>query len=200
MRHVVSMGLFTAIVSLPVNAEEKFNGPELFPVVPFNVWTYRIQSQDDKLVVSVFELKEKMGERIYRFEGRLRGQTIASEHLAIRKDGVYRVRHDNMELDPPLLICRFPPTKGDKWTAEYKINDKKTTVAYECDIEEITYKGKTEKSVVIRAEIAEANGPIKNTCWYLPKDGLVKQVIEDGDKKIVLELESYRRPGKSKGP
>ena len=201
-RTFFSIGLLVAIASLPVNAdEEEFKGPELFPVTSFWTWTYRVQGQDDKLHVSVFDSKEKMGERIFRFEGRIRNQPVASELLSIRKDGVYRLRHDNHELEPPLLICRFPPLKGETWKAEYKIGDKKTTVVYDCDTEEITYQNKKMTALVIRAEIADPNGAIKNTCWYAPRIGLVKQVIQEGDNKIVIELEEHGRPPpKSKQP
>ena len=34
---------------------------------------------------------------------------------------------------------------------------------------------------------------LKNTCWYAPRVGLVKQLIEDGDSRIVLELEKFER-------
>jgi hypothetical protein len=202
-RTIIPFALLIAFAAMPAGAQEEFKTSELFPVLPYNVWTYRIQGQEDKLTVSVFDFKEKSGDRIYRFEGRLRNQTVSSEHLSIRKDGVYRIRHDNMEIEPALLICPSSPVKGKTWKSVYKINDKKTTVTYECDTEEIIdRKNNKVKALVIRAHISEEKGEITNTCWYIPKDGLVKQVIEEGDSKIVLELENYGRagPGSKKSP
>jgi hypothetical protein len=201
-RAILSLGLIAVISSIPVSAQDEIKGKELFPFAPFNVWTYRIQGQDDKLTVNVFETKEKEknGERIYRLEGRLRNQAVVSEHLSLRKDGAYRLRHDNVEIDPPLLICRFPPVKGDTWKAEYKINDKKISVTYYCDRVEITHRDKKVMAVVIRAVISDGGDGITNTCWYVPGDGMVKQAIEEGDGQIVLEFENYGRPVKSKSP
>lgn len=190
------------LLAAPVNqasAQDEFKGTELFPMSVFSRWTYRVQGQDDRLVVMAAAI-EKIGEyRCYRFEGRLRNQLVASEQLSLRKDGVFRMRHDGMDLEPPLMICRFPPLKGEIWKAEYKIGDKKTMIAFECDTEVITVNDTKYHTFVIKAEIAESGGKLKNTCWYAPKVGLVKQVIEDGDNQIVLELEKYERGPEKKG-
>lgn len=202
-RILLGSALLAAIAGLPTRAQDDFKGPELFPTSPFSAWTYKVQGQEEKLVVSIFETKDKNGERIYRYDGRIRNQSVISEYLSIRKDGVYRVRHEGVDIEPPLLICRFPPVKGDTWKAEYKLNDKKVTVDFYCDTEEITHRKKQIRAVVIRAHVLEGENDIINTCWYVPRDGLVKQVIEEGDKQIVIEFEEYRRlggGGKGKSP
>lgn len=200
-RVLISVGLLVAISYVPASAQDEFKGPELFPLANFNTWTYRVDGQDDRLHVTSFQVLEKIGDfRCYRFEGRMRNQTIASEHISVRKDGVYRVRHDNVDLEPPLLICRFPPRKGDKWTGEYKINGQKSMIAYECDLDEIAVlKNPKVQVLVVRGTINDGNGTLKSTCWYAPKLGLVRQVIEEGDARIVIELESFGLPKKG-GP
>lgn len=200
-RALLSVTLLVAIAALPIRAQETFKGPELFPFGNFNTWTYRVQGQDDRdrLSVTSFIVSDKSGDRIYRFEARFRNQTVVTEHLAVRADGLYRVRHDNVELDPPLLICRLPPGKGQKWQSEYKINDQKRTVSFECDFEEMSVIKNPKMTVlVVRAEIADPKGTITNTCWYAPKYGLVKQVVQERESRIVIELDNF--VGGKKGP
>jgi hypothetical protein len=201
-RAVFSLVMLVAIGSFPANAQNQFKGPELFPAGNF-VGTYRVQyqGQEDKLVV--YQAPDQIGiQRCWRYEGLLRNQLISTEHLAVRADGVYRIRHDDADLEPPLLICKFPPVKGETWTGDYKINDKKSTVHYQCNVEEMSVmkNPKATTVLVIRAEITFANVTLTNTCWYAPNRGLVKQVIEEGNSKIILELDSHGPASRKAGP
>ena len=94
-----------------------------------------------------------------------------------------------------MLICKFPPERGAKWQADYKINDKKASIAYECDEEEVTVLGSKYNAVVIRSESADGAAKCKNTVWYVPKIGMVKQIRDDGDNRIVLLLERFDHAG-----
>jgi hypothetical protein len=194
MRRRLLPGLLALIVLPPVfAADDPPPGKELFPLASNARWTYRIQGQDDKLVIVVSPQLDKLGEsRAYRLEGRLRDRLIATEQLTVRKDGVYRHRHDGMDIEPPLLICKFPATKGERWHIDYKIGDKKAAIDYSCEFEEVTVPAGTYKAVAVHAAVVEGGG-LKTTCWYAPKVGLVKQVVEDGEGKIVLELEKFDR-------
>lgn len=194
---------FLVLFALPLRGQE---GAEYFPVNNFRTWTYRINGQEDRLVVTAFQVTEPIGGfRCYRYEGRMRNQIIVTEHLSVRKEGVYRVRHDNIDIDPPLLICKFPPTKGQTWKSEYKIGEKKVAVTFTTDMEEIPVpKSKTNETkanaLVIRAEIVNGEHSIKSTCWYAPNRGLVKQVLEEDDGQITLELEPNPPKGKPMSP
>ena len=101
-----------------------------------------------------------------------------------------------------MLICKFPPERGAKWRAEYKFNDKKASIAYECDEEEVNVPAGKFNAVVIRSESADGSGKFKNTVWYVPKIGMVKQVSEDRDNRIVLLLDRFQHAGEkdSKDP
>lgn len=180
--------LFTVAPAWTQNDES-----DLFPMSIGSRWTYRIAGQDDRLVI-VAAGTEKIGDiRCVRLEGRLQNRVIATEHVAKLKEGVFRLRNDGSDLEPPLMICKFPAVNGDTWRAEYKMNDKKAAIDYECDREDIVVPAGKYKAVVIRSEVAEGGGKLKSTVWYAPRVGMVKQVIEDGENKIMLSLERFDR-------
>jgi hypothetical protein len=185
MAVVVLAGFQSAVSAQPAASE-------YFPSQPGNRWTYRIVGQDDRLVVVSTFTEPIGGYSCFRLESRLRSQFIASAHFSVRKDGVYQMRSDGYNLDPPLPICKFPPTDKETWKVDFKLGEKKATIAYECSFEEVTVPTGKYKALVIHSETPEGTGKLLNTCWYAPKVGLVKQVVDDGDK-IVLELEKFDR-------
>ena len=172
-------------------AIEPVAGDELFPVAAGNRWIYRLRGQDDRFVITALR-KEKVGDTLcMRLEGKLNNRIVATEHVSITKEGVYRHRNDTAEIVPPLLICKFPPLKAESWKIDYKVDGKSASVAYLCDLEEVVVPAGKFNAVVIRAEVLSASMKIKNTCWYAANTGMVKQLIEDGDNKIVLELDKF---------
>jgi hypothetical protein len=196
MRYCFSAAvLFCAMGS--VCAADEIKGSDLFPLSVGKRWTYRIQGQDN-LTITVTDVEKIGGFPCYRLEGRQRGTVVATEHLSIRADGVYRMRFDSADFDPSLPICKFPPASDQTWKLDYKIADKKASISFETETEEITVPAGKYKTVVVHSVVPEGTGQLKNSCWYAPKVGMVKQQIESDDGKIVLELER-ERPEK-KGP
>jgi hypothetical protein len=196
MRCRILMGLLALATAAPFAAAADPKppaGPELFPLAVGNRWTYRIVGQDDKLVVTAAGYERVGNVNTTRLEGRLRDRLIASEHVAARKEGALRYRNDGADIDPPLPICKFPPARYLTWEAEYKVGDKKTAIAYECDEQEVEVPAGKYHAISVHSEITEGAMKLKNTCWYAPRVGLVKQLIEDGDSRIVLELEKFER-------
>jgi hypothetical protein len=194
-RFAITLGMLGLATALP--ADEPPANDDLFPLRLNNRWTYSItqqnQVQEERLIVTASLMDKFGGPPSVRLDGRLRGQIIATELLSIRSGGAYRLRADAVDIEPPLLICKFPCKKGETWKIDYKVGAKKATVTYESDVDEVEVKAGKFKTVLIRSEVPEGNGRLKNSCWYAPKFGLVKQVIDDGESKIVLELEKFDR-------
>ena len=175
------------------SADNPAKGDEYFPLVVGKRRTYRIQGQEDRLVITA-TTEEKIGNALcFRLEGRLQNRLIATEYIALRKGGAYRYRNDGADIEPPLLICQFPPAANETWKAEYKVNDKKAALDYECDFAEVKVPAGTYQTLVVRSELSNRSGKMKNAVWYAPGVGMVKQVIEDGDSKIELRLEKVDR-------
>lgn len=182
----------------PVDKPPK--GEEYFPISIGKRWTYRIQGQEERLVITAVT-EEKVGNvACIRLEGRLQNRLIATEHIALQKGGVYRYRNDGLDIEPPLRICKFPPEANETWKVEYKVNDKKASLDYECDFEEVKVPAGTYQALVVRSEVPDRAGKLKNTVWYAPKVGMVRQLIEDGDSKIELRLERVDHVNDKKMP
>jgi len=192
MKHLMIALLAVASFSLVARAEDPPLGQEIYPLALGHRWTYRIQGQDDRLTIQVVAIDMINGVRCYRLEGKIQNRVIATEHVAKLKDGLYRYRNEGIDIDPPLLLCKFPVEKGDAWKAEYKHNEKKASLRYECDLEEVTVLHGKYQSVVIHSITAD-NSKLKNSVWYAPRIGMVKQVIEEGEQTIVLTLERFDR-------
>ena len=172
---------------------------DFFPLQVNNRWTYRIQGQEERLYIFTTQIEKIGAVNCVRLEGRLRGQTVANEHLAIRKEGVFRYRLDGVDIEPPLPICKPIGRSSKAWKLDYKVGEKKASIAYELDWDDIAVPLGKYKALRIQSEVPDGNSKLKNTCWYASKVGMVKQVIDDGDNKIVLELEKFERdrvPGK----
>jgi len=194
MRHAFSIAILLCAVGAECVAEE-IKGPELFPLALGKRWTYHIKGQENPLVIMVSAV-EKIGEfRCFKLEGWQRGALVATEHLSVRPDGIFRMRYDSADLDPPLPICKFPPAEGQSWKLDYKIGEKKASISFETEMEEITVPAGKFKAVVIRSTVPEGNGPLKNSCWYAPKIGMVRQVIESEEGKVTLELIEEKKKG-----
>jgi hypothetical protein len=193
-----------ALIALIGAADEPVvpdSGVGQIPLTLGNRWIYRVVGQDERLTITAASW-EKVGD-IYclRLDGRFQGRVIATEHVAMGKDGLYRHRNDGADLEPPLLICKIPVERGETWRAEYKVNDKKAAIEFECDQEEVKVPAGIFKAIVVRAEAPDGTGKLKNTVWYAPKVGMVKQVVVDGDKTITLLLDRFERAGdKEAGP
>jgi len=194
MRTFIPLLSCLLITSNAIAQEERPAEHDLFPLNTGMRWTYKIQGQDDRLVVNVAGV-DRIGEaRCVRLEARLGNRVIATEHLSLTKDGAFRHRLDSADIEPPLTICKFPATQGLTWEAQYKINDKRATLSYEIEEEEITVPAGKYKAVAVRSEIPDRAGAFRNTIWYAPKVGMVKQEIADGDRTVTLLLEKFERP------
>ncbi|MCE9530919.1 MAG: hypothetical protein K8T89_07325 [Planctomycetes bacterium] len=182
------------LIPSALHAEDPQPVIDYYPLAMNYRWTYRIQGQEDRLSIVVTAI-EKVGEtRCFRLEGRLQNRVVGTEHVSKVKDGVYRHRNEGSDIDPPILFCKVPTTKSDTWKAEYKFNDRKTTIDYSCEMEEVFVPAGRFQAIVVRAVSADGPNKLRNTTWYAPKVGMVKQVIEDGDEKpIVLTLERFDR-------
>jgi hypothetical protein len=183
----------SAFLSLFVIAVPAFAADEDKDYYPLKIgtkWTYKIAGQEDKFVVTAVK-EEKVGEQnCVKIEAKLKDQLVASEHVAIRNDGVYRFKFGDQVIEPEICFLKASSKKGDSWKHDFKIGETKATGKYEVDVEDVEVPaGKFKDAIVIRAEATEKDEVTKTTIWYAKKTGMVKQVIEIGAVKIALELE-----------
>ena len=174
-------------------ADDKDN----FPLAVGTQWTYKLGDKGDKFVITTLKSAKVGAQDCVVFEAKLNGKFAASEHVAVLKDGVYRFMYGEKSFEPP--ICFFKPSakKGDSWQQEYKIGDTKGTIKFAVDVQDVEVPaGKFKDVLVVNVEATEMDSISKTTVYYAKNHGMVKQIIIDGDKPIVLELEKMEVPKK----
>ncbi|HKB04776.1 MAG TPA: hypothetical protein VKD90_21305 [Gemmataceae bacterium] len=188
-----------ALVALPVSAWAADPPAEnLLPLAPGNTWTYRVFGQEDKFVVKVVR-REMVGEHTaFVMEAKLRDRVVATEHVALTKDGFCRVRAEKEDINPPVYFLKLPvPDRGTRWEQAYKLNGRDAQARFSVDTAETTVPFGKFKTVVVRGEIGtEGRWRQITTVWYAPDVGIVKQTISEGkgpgpNPGLTLELEKF---------
>jgi hypothetical protein len=154
-------------------------------------WTYAA-ADGPKTVVRVTK-EEKIGDvPCARVEKLVNGKAVSHEHLAAQKDGVYRYAGDGKKVEPPLLILKLPPTKGASWKVDSKFAGFTFRGAFTLDEADVTVPAGKYPTVSVRTDDLKVNDtPVSMTQWFAPGVGLVKQVVNFGDKKLTLGLEKF---------
>ncbi len=127
-------------------------------------------------------------------------KAIASQHLSVSADGVYR--HDLTDQHsgaavtqvpkPPILVLKLPPKDGESWKVDSKADGKTFRGAFKIDEQEIKVSAGTYKAVRVTSQDLEVNGlkPVITT-YFASGAGMVKQIIQEGDSKVEIELEKF---------
>lgn len=186
-----------ALTTFAVPAEEDFKDTPYYPMQIGATWTYK--SGDSHFTLKVTK-HEKIGTTTCaRVESMQDGKAVGSEDVFLREDGVCRLASGDKLVDPPVLILKLPPTKNDQsWGVDSKADTRagakeslKGTFT-EHDGEEVTIADKKYTTVAVSCENLDANGAKYSFKTYYAKDvGMVKQEIEAGGLKVVIELEKY---------
>jgi hypothetical protein len=169
-----------------------------YPLVVGTKWHYKIGDNRYTLKVAKFE---KIGEfNCARIEQTVDEKITAVEHIAVTKDGVYRVAYDDKRAEPPLMFLKLPPEKGTTWKVDSVVGktdkspgEKVAGTFEEGEIARVTVPaGFNDRVVTSTSKDLDANGQKLKFTYYFGKNvGMVKQDIEIGDQKVVIELERY---------
>jgi hypothetical protein len=195
------------VLAAPVSAADA--DKEYYPLKVGTTWSYTLTTQQEKKTEKVVDtyvltaLKEdKVGEQpCVVFEAKVGGKMVATEHIAILKDGVYRLKFSDQSIEPAVCFFKAAAKKGDTWTQDFKVSETAATGKYEMDVEDVEVRaGKFKGALVVRGEAIEKAGAdkktTKTTIWFAKNYGMVKQVIIMDDLRIILELEKMDEPKK----
>jgi len=170
-----------------------------YPMRDGTTWTYK--AGDSKFALKVVKHETVQTSNCARIETIQDGKTIASEDVFLKDGSVYRLRSDDKLIDPPVLILKQPAKPGDVWSIDSNTESKtslKGTFKY--GEEQITWAGEKDpvQAVTVHCDDMDANGAkYAFTTYYVKDKGMVKQVIDAGGLKVVIELEKYE-PGPPK--
>jgi hypothetical protein len=189
--------LFGAAAAL--TAQDKLAESPYYPLHVGTTWHYKAGERNITIRVAKHE---KVGETLCALLEVLRDEkVIASEHLAITSEGVYR--HDQTSkgkdgkattetLKPPFLVLRLPPKKGEKWQVDSQADGKPIRGTFQVAEEEVKVPAGTYKAFAVAGQDLEISGLRSSvTTYYASGVGMVKQVIQVGNTRTEFELTKF---------
>jgi hypothetical protein len=166
---------------------------DYYPLKVGNTWTYTLSGT--KFAIKVVKYEQVAGMNCARVEMTQigGGRVLSYEHIAVMKDGIYRVSFEGNQATPPVLILKRSPQVGQQWKINSAIGKEKITGTFKCGREARLKVGdKEHDAFYIESTDLDANGmKVKFKTYYAKNVGMVKQIITIGQQEIVLELEKF---------
>jgi hypothetical protein len=202
MRSILSV-LCAVVLLGPARAQDVTKDTNLYPLKKGSKWTYNAGT--DTVLVLVKESKKVGMDEEFELETSVGGMPVASEHIIVKPEGVFRVKVGNVAVVPPVLFLKLPaknkegkPT-GESWTVNSKVGSDTLSGKFTIGGEEITIEkpAKTKyQTITVSGPELLANGQkMKLTYYFAENMGMVKQVASIAGVDVVLELLKYE-PGK----
>lgn len=174
--------------------------PNYYPLVKGHKWEFQIDSQRGQVeaVSEVIKVESKDGVTTATIEIRQPGQPVkVAETIRVTADKMTRLAFGFTRLPTPVTMLKFPVTPGDSWTEKIIIRNSeievRTTVR---EPEELKLPAGAFRAVPVVMEYTFADQKARLTNWYADGVGVVKQMIERPDLKVVSELKKFT-PAKS---
>src|SRR5436305_2098798 len=79
---------------------------EYYPMKLGTTWTYKIDTQVDRLTISTVSTENVGTQECVKFEAKLKNQVIGSEHNAVLKGDVYRFKFGENAIEPPICFLK----------------------------------------------------------------------------------------------
>jgi hypothetical protein len=165
---------------------------EYYPLAVGTTWVYEVNGQLAKM--RVVEHEEVRGVLCARLENEVNGTTVATEHLSVKEDGVYRHSYNGTKIDPPLLFMKLPFKKGATWKVKSKQSALTISGTLTWDEEDdVDVPLGTFKTVVVKGEFETAGQTFTSTSWFVKGKGLIKQTMDlGGGNAVNLELKKFK--------
>ncbi len=202
MNRLVRLSLALSLLlgaAASLTAQDKLAETPYYPLNVGTTWHYK--AGERKITIRVAK-HEKVGDTLCALLEVLRDdKVVASEHLAVAGDGVYR--HDQTSkgkdgkattetLKPPFLVLKLPPKKGEKWQVDSQADGRPIRGTFQVAEEEIKVTAGTYKTFAVAGSDLEISGLRSSVTTYFASGvGMVKQVIQVGNTKTEFELTKF---------
>ena len=191
--------LVALLLAAPAFAQNDVADSPWFPAAEGTTWHYRAAGK--KVVVKVTKHEKQAGVMCARFETLDKDSVIAVQHVAIDGKEVRRMAHNGEKLEPPLVLFKLPPARGQSWDVDSKMTNRSgtDTIAGKFTTDEDDGKsswlpGPSRKLLRVTAELTIDGQKTTVVSWYEEKVGLVRQRITAGGNSFELELEKIDLP------
>ncbi len=183
-----------ALLLLPVaglRAQDKLKETPYFPLKVGTEWEYKGSGQ--KYVVRVTK-HEKVDTTLCAVVETTADNTTIVEYYTVTDDGVVRLTWNNAKADPPVLVLKLPPRKGESWKVQSKVGNLTIKATYTEGEEsvEVPFAKYTNAVTVSSSDCEVEDKKFGVTTWYASGVGMVKQVIDVGGTKVTLELVKFK--------
>lgn len=174
------------LILLGVPAQEDY-----FPLSEGATWTYRTHLEKDH-VQKVVGTEKVAGVSCFV---KRHGET-EKFWLAAAKEGVTLHRAKGMTFEKPLLLVRFPLTKGDAWRGEGRSDAGRVIYAFtNVGEDEIVVPAGQYKAFRIDWTIGEGASGSAGSTWLARGVGMVKQSYRAGGVDAMMHLAKFEQPG-----
>jgi hypothetical protein len=192
-------GLFLFTSLLATQAADEPIVTAYYPLKIGTRWQYKVGG--NSLTVKVTK-HEKVGDlNCAVLETSRDDQVVATEHVGIKADGVFRYSLGAIKPDPPFRILKLPPKNGDSWDIQSKVGGETLSGKFTLKETEVTVPAGKYKALLAVSDGFTVPDPKGNKIklvfkfWFAEKVGMVKQTFQVGDApEVVIELEKMELP------
>jgi hypothetical protein len=163
-----------------------------YPLQVGTTWVYR--GPDHERVMRVARDEMVNGVPCALVESLRDGTVIEANDVCAKPDGVYILAANGDKLSAPLRILKLPPRNGATWRVNFHKDGKRSQGVYVMGEDDVEVPAGKYHAVTLQGEIREGTrSTLTFTYWFARGVGIVKQVLREGDRKTVYELESFEQ-------
>jgi hypothetical protein len=173
--------------------------PNYYPMEVGNQWNYKldVNGKDVTMITRIAKI-ETINEKAYaRLEAEVGGKVTATEHLRMTDKGLIRLKTNEFEANPPLLLIKAGAKSGDKWGGKFTVMGKEAKYDAVAEEEMVKVPAGRFKTLRVAIRLEEGAMVVNTTYWFAPNVGFVKQTVEAQGLNITIELEKYKLKKKS---
>jgi hypothetical protein len=199
MRRSLALGVCLLLSATLSSATERRYGdkgtkaPNYYPLQVGNTWHFKVtvMGQTITAISRIAKIETIDNVALARLEASIMDNIVASEHLRVTEEGVFRYRSNGQEFSPPLCFLKYPVKPGAKWEGEYKVGNETTKYLAETQEETVEVPAGKFKAIKVTMRLESMGQVVHTSYWFVPDVGFVKQTVDAKGPNIVMELEKY---------
>jgi hypothetical protein len=188
---LLTLALFLTAVRLGQAQDELKTKSEYYPLEVGNTWHYKLDTTKFSLKVVKHE---KVGDVVTaRIEMSMDGKVMATEHVFVKDDGIYRYDFEGKKAEPPVKFFALPPKADATWTVDSKVGGETLKGTFKMgEAKDVKVPAGTYNTFTSASDDLDASGmKISFTSYYAKDVGMVKQVIKAAGQETTIELEKF---------
>ena len=122
MRTATRYALQLAVLTAAITATFVAAGAEptnYLPLKQGSKWVFdsNVNGMTGSMTIRVAKLQSAPGRQAAQLETVVNGMVTATEYLGVSAEGIFRLKMNGHDLNPPLTVLRFPVKQGDAWSS-----------------------------------------------------------------------------------